>query len=590
MPSKDLNRSLTRSINILGTNHSILECYGYGGNSGPIHHWVSGADDSIRTAKYTGDNFTKAFTKDGYGAFVYDPVFTMRIGNTDIYTHIEAIDGGNMRIIFYTYNEQVQRYLRFYVKDSVIIGANYWCDEGTGDVPLTFNDLGIGLAIDHAKYSHSADIRLDDFVVYTFISQGQQKRVLGNVQTSDFKKFGSIPVFRQYKKDRNRYNEYLELNNYNIGEFEWDGEYGQSFGQALMSAGILQEQQFQDWIVKIEDNDPYAENGESGAGNGEGTLSREGTDIDFPDLPTLSANDTGFITMFKATNRELKRLASYMWNSDLFSVDSWKKIFNNPIECILGLTIVPLSPNVGANEEIAIGNIRTGISLPKITSQWSIIDCGKLSIPEMYGKYLDYAPYTKIEIFLPFIGICPLKTDDVMNTTIHLKYYVDILSGACMAFLKVDGNGHNTILYSFSGQCAESIPITGKDMTNVINGIMSLTGSIGGMVATGGATAPQLANTARDVLSAKPHVEKSGNLSGVTGMLGVRKPYIIFTMPQLCIPKNQNEFMGYPSFVTRTLGEVSGYAEIYSIHISGINATDEEKAEIESLLISGVIL
>ena len=175
-----------------------------------------------------------------------------------------------------------------------------------------------------------------------------------------------------------------------------------------------------------------------------------------------------------------------------------------------------------------------------------------------------------------------------MGKSVHVKYHVDILSGACCAYVKCGGS----VLYSFVGQCSCSIPITGNDWTNVVNGALSIAASIGTMVATGGASAPMVAGStiaSTAVNTMKPTVEKSGSMGGMGGMLGVQTPYLILTRPNQAVPNRQNSFMGYPSFITENLNTISGYTEIENIHLENIPATDQEISEIEMLLKNGVI-
>ena len=56
-----------------------------------------------------------------------------------------------------------------------------------------------------------------------------------------------------------------------------------------------------------------------------------------------------------------------------------------------------------------------------------------LVVPHKYNSYLDYAPYTKAEIFLPFIGFCPLNINDIMGKSVDITYNIDLLSGVCTA-------------------------------------------------------------------------------------------------------------------------------------------------------------
>ena len=336
----------------------------------------------------------------------------------------------------------------------------------------------------------------------------------------------------------------------------------------------------------IPDTDPFLPGGGSEIGGGTGNFDGTGDNVDFPSLPTLSTTDTGFVTLFNPSVAQLKSLANYMW-SDLFDINTWKKIFADPMDAILGLSIVPVAVPDGGVGTVTVGNISTGISMTKAASQYVEVDCGTLNVNEYWGAYLDYDPYTKAEIYLPYCGIHPISADDIMGKAIHVVYHVDILSGACCAYVKCGGS----VLYSFIGQCSSSIPVTGTDFTNVINGVISAAVNVGSMVATGGATAPTaapaLAQTA--VNSMKPSIEKSGSMSGTGGMLAVQTPYLILTRPRQALPARQNTFTGYPSFITENLGDLSGYTEIEEIHLENISATESELSEIENLLKSGVI-
>lgn len=349
------------------------------------------------------------------------------------------------------------------------------------------------------------------------------------------------------------------------------------------------------WKPLIPDTDPYIKGDETGGGSGTGSGTGGGTgdfngtteDVNIPNLPTLSAVDTGLISLFNPSSAQLKTLANYLWG-DVFDLSTWKKIFADPMDAILGLSIVPVNVPSSGSSSLTIGNISTGITLPKVSSQYVSVDCGTINVNEYWGAYLDYSPYTQAEIYLPFIGIHPMTIDDIMGKPVHVVYHIDVLSGACCAYIKCGGS----VLYSFVGQCSCSIPITSNDWTNVINGTISIAASIGTMVATGGASAPMaipgMAATATNSL--KPTVEKSGAMGGMGGMLAVQNPYIILTRPKQAIPAYQNRFTGYPSFITKSLSECSGYTEVESIHLENVPATDGELQEINDLLKSGVII
>lgn len=339
--------------------------------------------------------------------------------------------------------------------------------------------------------------------------------------------------------------------------------------------------------------DPYANGGNSNEAGGNGTFGGGNTifggasdSIDIPPLPTASASAAGFITLFNPTLGQLNNLSNYMW-SDLFSIETFKKIFADPMDCILGLSIVPVKPASAGTSTVKIGNVSTDVSMNKTSSQYVAIDCGTIDVKEYWGAYLDYAPYTQCEIYLPYVGTKQISVDDVMNKSVHVVYHVDILSGACNAYVKCG----NSVLYTFVGQCSSSIPISGNDWTNVLNGAISVAGKIGLAMATGGATALMsgLGAASSIISSSKPTVERSGAMSSTGGLLGIQKPYLILTRPKQALPENQNKYTGYPSFITMALSDCTGYTEVDSVHLENMTCTDEEAQEIESLLKSGVI-
>ncbi len=360
-------------------------------------------------------------------------------------------------------------------------------------------------------------------------------------------------------------------------------------------------------------DDPYDPDDPVEPTGGGGAHDDSSDDIDIPTLPSLSAIDAGFITLYRPSTTELRALANYLWSSPLQVWDNVKKIVADPMDCILGLSIVPVNPSVGGAKEITVADVPTGVQSYPITSQYVEVPCGSVTISEYWRAYLDYEPYTKAEIYLPYIGTHPISIDDIMGKTITVVYHVDVLSGACTAYVKCG----RSVLYTFIGQCASSIPIGGKDWTNVISGALTIATAIGSMVASGGSSAPMAgeaagaeatagtaeasmkkaamirtvgnsAATAVNVL--KPSIGKSGSISGTGGLMSMQKPFIILTRPRQAVPDSQNHFMGYPSFMTASLGSLSGYTEMEHVHLEGIGGTDNEIAEIEQLLKGGVYL
>lgn len=335
-----------------------------------------------------------------------------------------------------------------------------------------------------------------------------------------------------------------------------------------------------DPYVNVEDSEP------SGPAEGEGIP--DSSDMDIPSVPTVSVADTGFVTLFTPSLAQVKDLADYMWSG--FDVSSLKKLFADPMECLLGFNVLPVSIPSTTNKAVKVGNVSTGVYMAKADDQWIEHNCGSITVDLPYGSYLDYAPYTKFSLYLPFIGTVELSTDDVMGKTLTLKYHIDALSCACVAYLKCGSD----VLYQFTGACGYSIPLSGNDFRNTVSSIVSLAAIGAGAVASGGMTAPAAvaagASITSNVMNSKPEVHRSGNIGSAAGMMGIQTPYLIAEYPRACKPKKQYHFLGYPSFVTKKLSDISGYAEFENVILDGVSCTEAERRIILEMCKGGVYL
>ena len=351
-----------------------------------------------------------------------------------------------------------------------------------------------------------------------------------------------------------------------------------------------------DYFKKIiTDVDPYSGGGPSTISPKPptGTYTNVSDPIDFPQPPTLGALSSKFITVYSPTPAELQSFASYLWTG-AFNPANFKKLMADPFQALIGLSILPIQPQKEMTPHtLAFGNISTGISMYRCVNHYEIFDCGSINVEEYWGSYLDYDPYTKISIYLPYIGTEQLSADDVMGKTISVKYMIDIITGACVASIKAG----NSVLYQYAGSCVSSIPITGNDWNAVISGTIQSLISTAGVIAAGvagspvasGAAVGLMASSASNAMEMKTNIKRSGTIAGCSGFLSVQTPYLIITRPRQAVPDKQNTYTGYPSFITQDLSTCSGFTIVDHIHLDNIPATSDEIAEIETLLKSGVI-
>lgn len=303
-------------------------------------------------------------------------------------------------------------------------------------------------------------------------------------------------------------------------------------------------------------------------------------------LPTGSAS--ALYKIYNPTQAELNSFGAWLWSSNF--VDQLLKVFNNPMESIIGLHKVYASPVIGGTSNIKVGYLDSGVSSNFVSNQYTKIDCGTVNLQEYFGNVFDYAPYTTIELYLPCIGFVQLDVANVMRSSINITYTVDVLTGACLAEVNVKRDNSGGVLYSYSGNCASQYPLSSGSYMGIVSSVIGVAGSIVGTVASGGSLAPLALGATSGLLNAKTRVQHSGSLSGNSGVMGGKIPYLIITRPQTNMPENFEHYQGLPSNVYSKLSSCRGFVKVKNVNVQNINAESAELDEIKTLLLDGVII
>lgn len=306
-----------------------------------------------------------------------------------------------------------------------------------------------------------------------------------------------------------------------------------------------------------------------------------------PAVPTGSASSLWAV--YNPSQAQLNSFGAWLWSSDF--VEQLKKLFADPMQAIIGVHKVFAAPHTGGSQNIKCGYLDSGVASAVVTSQYTTVDCGSASLREYFGNVFDYDPFTKVSIFLPFIGIVPLNTADVMRSTISVKYKVDVITGACLAEVSVSRDGGGGILYTYGGSAIVTYPVSSGSYVGAVQAALSTAIGIGSAIATGGASLGASAGMILGGLShAKTQVQHSGQFSGSSGAMGGKKPYLIISRPQTRTPSKIGEYKGIPSNAIHKLSSCTGFVKVNEVHIKSKSAYDNEIQEIESLLKSGVII
>ena len=305
-----------------------------------------------------------------------------------------------------------------------------------------------------------------------------------------------------------------------------------------------------------------------------------------PPTPIVNSTGNNLFTLYNVTPTEMSNLADYLWSTNF--IDSFKKFFSNPSDSLISLVGYPVDVKNNGAKNIKIGYMDSGVSSHVITDYIQEFDLGSVYIPKFYNNFLDNNPYTKVSIYLPFIGSCSLDSDIVVGATIKIKYRVELLTANCVALLSVSNINGTYPIYQFNGNLGMQFPLSSGSYASIYKNLISTRISAVAAYASGGALTPlAIASAANTVVGSKSEVSKSGNMNGSSGYCGMLKPYVIVERPVTDIPGSYAKYNGVVTNMSLSIGSLQGYCVMENVDVSTIPCSESERAEITNLLLNG---
>ena len=302
-------------------------------------------------------------------------------------------------------------------------------------------------------------------------------------------------------------------------------------------------------------------------------------DDDDDDTHVLSSGIGVLTSTFHMTKERLVQLGQFLWGASIF--DEFSLINNNPIENIISCKAIPYAIS-GTTQEITLGNVKTGVNGEKISQNFSKQTIGSVAIAEHYKNFLDYAPYTNVIIYLPYIGFKELDASLVMGKTLRIEYTLDVITGGCLAQIYVG----KIRLYEFTGNIGVDISITASNRAQVESAYINAGVGVVSSAMSGNVTGA--VNSIIGAATSQYHYSGTGNPSPSCVASTNRTCYVVIDRPQYQPLKAFNHTRGRMCCLSKTIGSLKGYTVCDgNIDISGISATDEEKDEIVNILSTG---
>lgn len=362
--------------------------------------------------------------------------------------------------------------------------------------------------------------------------------------------------------------------------------------------------------------------------------------------PNTYSNITGFNSISagaSATERYVldagntRQLLSDLWtishdiagldyeNYDYKILDSF--LVTNPIDCIISLKRFPFSiphtfssaktaVNLGKNHGSAEGYLTYNV--------FNTVQFAGINIfPRFGNSFLDYAPYTEYELYVPFCGTVKLNAGDILGHTLNCRLQIDLITGACTAYIMAD----SLVIETMTGTVSCELALTGIDsatidaniQNSVLNHVNARTNkevsmlsplSVGGLVSavsnpfksagniTTAKTELQRAEYELTHIQTQPHT--MGTAGGLTGWYQEFNARLmiyypegdVITSAQPPALKNLASYgrtTGFATIDNATLSNYSGFT-VATNAILNFAATTTEKDMIESALNNGIFI
>lgn len=226
------------------------------------------------------------------------------------------------------------------------------------------------------------------------------------------------------------------------------------------------------------------------------------------------------------------------------------------------------------------------------TGRGTMKNTNKVKIERRYNSFMDFSPYTTVQLYLPFHGWLTLDTNIVMGNEIQINWEWDIIAKNLQYFVMLHTTDGKVVqLNTIAVEPCVKVPVSLEDSIARKSAYIGKMGNVVGAaiggnpigVLTSGLTPPE----------ATHYSLPSSNGGGINMLAQSNKPYLLIKRPTYQRPTNFNERLGVPCYKSLKLAELNGYTEIANPSITfseEYKPMQSEIDEIYTLLQSGVIL
>lgn len=341
---------------------------------------------------------------------------------------------------------------------------------------------------------------------------------------------------------------------------------------------------------------------------------------DFPDLhikpkpsPDIDVDDIEPVGYGYFSNTTMGSLYALKNKLDLEKITQWLLTQTEKIDIaknvvslkeipfpLSTLGITPIDTNLsigGTNVTYQGNNVVVGEIVAPVLPTLSVV-FADFDIPRLSNTFLDFSPYTKYELLVPFAPSPIVLPDWCVNKNVKAIFLYDIYTTACQYVIECNGER----ICSVSGNFGIDRPVMAQNVatkdaarlssqiataSSVLGGVMSgATGNVGGIIsgAVGGVSA-----LSQMILSGKQNYMYTVGANGDSSTVGLyHAAHLKITRTLSAEDDNFVHIYGKPLCKVRKLSDLSGYTKCDNVNTTGLTCSETEKQMIKNLLESGV--
>lgn len=245
---------------------------------------------------------------------------------------------------------------------------------------------------------------------------------------------------------------------------------------------------------------------------------------------------------------------------------------------------IPFNVGTTAGQNtVYLGTFQTQQSLGKLNTE-TVHRTATVNIPWQATDYRRRSPFTEIYLYLPYIGMTKLSSENLVGqTSITVAYTLALRDGGLICTVSSGGE----ILGQFNGNVGASVPvgISNISLPQAAQALISTAASVAtDSLAAFGMASIQYAN------AVTPNFTCIGGLDGLAAT-GANQNITCYTVYHDTIaPPNQNlQVIGSPTMHSKSLSGLTGYCQCVDAHVEA-PAMSGELESIDNYLNTGFFI